>query len=492
MRSPLLSLLALTLATPVALRAQQPVTATLTIEDAIAISRRYNPDYLNAVNNRRNANAAVRSAYGALLPQLSTDFSAQYQQAGQQIVSGSALGASSAITQSSYGIGLTYRLNLASFIAPKVQRANRDAVEADIAGNAEVLRNNVAQQYLSVLQAEARATLQDTLVAQAQQQVELARVRTQVGAGTQLDVRRAEVALGQQQVAALKAHNDIEIEKLRLFQQLGVEQPSSVRLTSTFAVTPPALSVEQVLDLARHENPLLKASTSRERVAGLNVSRSRSEYSPTLSVSTGIGGYTYQYTNSDYVVRSTALGMAQQQAACVRSEEVRAAVGLPNELSNCSTRYTFTDAQAAQVRADNRTFPFNFTNSPRSIVATLSFPLFDGFSREQRLQEAQAGREDARYAVRAQELALTANVTGAYLTLVTAEKTVAIQEQNSAKARDELTLAQERYRVGAATFLDVSDARASYERAENDRINAVYDYHKAYAALESAVGRPIR
>ena len=31
-----------------------------------------------------------------------------------------------------------------------------------------------------------------------------------------------------------------------------------------------------------------------------------------------------------------------------------------------------------------------------------------------------------------------------------------------------------------------------FERAENDRINAIYDFHKAYAALESAIGRPLR
>ena len=28
--------------------------------------------------------------------------------------------------------------------------------------------------------------------------------------------------------------------------------------------------------------------------------------------------------------------------------------------------------------------------------------------------------------------------------------------------------------------------------AESDRINAIYDYHKAFAALESAVGHPLR
>jgi outer membrane protein TolC len=38
----------------------------------------------------------------------------------------------------------------------------------------------------------------------------------------------------------------------------------------------------------------------------------------------------------------------------------------------------------------------------------------------------------------------------------------------------------------------VTDARAALERAETDRINAVYSYQTAFAALESAVGRTLR
>ena len=66
-------------------------------------------------------------------------------------------------------------------------------------------------------------------------------------------------------------------------------------------------------------------------------------------------------------------------------------------------------------------------------------------------------------------------------------------DRDAAPTLDEaLALAEERYRVGATTFVEVAQARADYERAETDRINAVYDYHKAFAALESAVGRPLR
>ena len=44
----------------------------------------------------------------------------------------------------------------------------------------------------------------------------------------------------------------------------------------------------------------------------------------------------------------------------------------------------------------------------------------------------------------------------------------------------------------AVTFLDVTTSRGTYEQAQIDRLNAIYDYHKAFAALESAVGRPLR
>ncbi len=465
--------------------------STLSMDEAIAIARRNNPDFLQTVNNRHTASAAVRSAYGALLPTADASFAATRQQSGQQIVSGSSLGASSDINQSSYRIGFGYRLNSATLITPSLQRANKEAVEADITGAAQILRDNVARQYLTALQAEARADLQDSLLVAAQAQRVLAQAREIVGSGTQLDVQRAEVTLGQQQVAILQARNQIEIEKLKLFQLMGVQQPANVRLVTNLDVRPTKLSLQELLESAHRQNPVVLALRSRKRVADLNVRRERGEYSPTLSLSTGIGGYTYGYVNDNFPVAQAQASTLASKTSCIRTEEVRAALNLSNNLASCSA-IAFTDAQAAALRTQNSRFPFNFTKAPRSITAALSLPLFDGFAREERVQQAIVAREDALLGIRSRELGLNAEVTGAYLTLTTAEKTVALQQQNSAKAKQELTLVQERYRVGATTYVDVMQARADYERAENDRINAVYDYHKAFAALESAVGHPLR
>ena len=488
--------LILALLVPAGARAQTAAPAstqiaTLSLDEAINLARRNNPIHLATINNRRTADAAVRAARGQLLPSADASFFAQRQQGGRQIFGGTSLGASSDINQSQYQIGIGYRVNRATFVTPKLERASRDAVEADITGSAEILRSNVTQQYLLVLQAQDRATLQDTLLVQAQTQLVLAQARALVGSGTQLDVSRAEVTVGQQQVQVIQARNQIEIEKLRLFQQMGVEQPADVTLTTQFTtlVEPPPLS--DLLGMARKQNPVVLALRSREKVADLNVKRAKSEYSPSLSIQTGISGYTYSYANSGFLVQQATASAVQAQESCIRTEEVRAALNLSNNLGQCSA-IALTDAQISRLRSENRQFPFNFQSSPKSISATLSLPLFDGFAREQRVQEAQASSDDARFNVRARELALTADVTAAYLTLTTAAKTAALQAQNAAKARLELKFTQDRYRSGAVSLVDVTDARAAFERAESDRINAVFDYHKAFAALESAVGRPLR
>jgi outer membrane protein TolC len=147
---------------------------------------------------------------------------------------------------------------------------------------------------------------------------------------------------------------------------------------------------------------------------------------------------------------------------------------------------------AQSIRDRNSQFPFSFQRSPLALSAMLSLPLFDNFNREERVQQAQVAHDDAIYSVKAKDLALTADVTQAYRTLTTAVETVRLQEQNAAKAKEELSYAEERYKVGASTFLDVVTSRGTYEQALIDRVTAVYDYHKAFAALENAVGHPLR
>jgi|SRR5689334_410894 len=467
------------------------VPTTLTLDEAIVLARQNNPTFLTTANERKSADAQVRQAYGALLPSSNASFYAAYQQGGDIFVNGGSLQVGSDQRQSQYNLNLNYRINAGTLVQPRAARANRIAADADITGAAETMRSTVTQQYITALRAEANASLQDTLVQTQRANLELAKARVAVGADNILAVRRAEVTLGQAEVAALTAHNTADVEKVRLFQQMGVQPPGGVQLTTTFAVAKPTFTLDSVLDLARRVNPAVRALRERENSAGWNVRVAQSSYTPTLQLQTGWSGTSFQYTNSDFPVQQVVSSNQRNLASCLSQDSIRLALNMSS--LGCGARFgPLTDAQAAAIRADNNAFPFKFQRSPLSLSAIVSIPIFDNFSREQRVEQAQVDRDNARLLVRARELQTTADVTQSYLNLVTAARTVELQEVNAQKAREELTYAQERYRVGAATFLDVTTSSGAFVQAQVDRINAIYDYHRAYAALEAAVGRPLR
>jgi outer membrane protein len=468
--------------------AQSQAPSTLTLDEAIQLARRNNPTFLQTVNARRTADAQVRTAYGSLLPSIDAQLSGRYQQSGRQFVQGIGLQNESDIMQGNYYLGASYTLNSDVLFQPRLARANREAAEADVSGNAELLRATVTQQYLGVLQAQARAALQDTLIATARAQLELARARQAVGSGTILDVRQAEVALGQAEVNALQQQNLARVTLLRLFQQLGISRPDSVTLTTRFSITPVTFNLDSLKGLAREHNPGLEALRSRERAASTNVRARQGSYLPTLSLSTGFGGNASQFTNSQFLVDQVSADRISDFESCSTMDSLRTGAGMPG-LSCASAFPPLSPAEAAAIRSSNN---FSWTKAPRSFSAFISLPIFDNFQREQRLQEAQYQRDNARFNVRARELQTEADVVEAYLNVQTALRTIELQAVNAQRAREQVAFAEERYRVGAATFLDVTTARSQAEQAQIDHLNAIYDYHRQFAALENAVGRPLR
>src|SRR5262245_22748523 len=470
--------------------AQQPAArgGALSLEDAISTARKNNPLFLQTENGLRVQDAQVRAAYGQLLPRASAGFDTRYQQGGTQYYQGVALGGGSTDAyNSSYYVGLNYDVTAAIRYAPRAAKANRDAAQADITSGAELLRANVTQAYITALQSEATAAVLDTLVETASGQLDLVNAKMKVGAGTIIDVRGAEVALGQARVNALTAHNTAEINKLRLYQVMGVPAELSTKLTTTFQVAEPKFSLDSLIDLARRVNPDLAARKSRQTAAEAEIGVAKSSYLPTLSLGTGYSTQAFGYANSDVLVQQAVVGAAGNWRNCLTADSIRVGAGLAAK--GCGTG-TLSEETLSEIRASNK--PFKFNKAPYGVSASLSLPIFNGFVREQSMENARVQRDNAVYDVRARNLQLTTDVTQAYLNLVTAAKTVELQTQIAAKAAEDFALSEASYRVGAKTFLDVSTARAQYERTQIDRVNAVYEYHKAFAALENAVGRPLR
>ena len=484
--------LAAALLLPLAAHAQQPAAAvppTLSVEQAVELAQANNPQLRQSLNARRSAAAATRSAYGQLLPNVNSSAGLSWREGRQQVFNGVGFGANANTIGSSASLSASISYGLDVFLQPRASKLAERATDAEADAASQQLRTTVTQQYLIALQAQARSVLQDTLLESNRLQVDLAKAKLAAGSATVLDVQRAEVALGQQRVQVIQTRNALAIEKLRLFENLGVTAPTSdVSLTTTFTVGAVSNSLPDLIELARKGNPNVVARREREDAAAVNQRIARAAYLPQFSLSAGYGGFTNGFTDNNFPVSQALSG---KQSGCFQRGSVLAIVGQPFDPATC-TGITLTDAEISAARSSNNNFPFSLTRNPYNVNAQFSLPLFNGWQREQRVAEASVARDNARHAVRQQELAAQQAVRVAYLNLDAARQTVAIQDDNGKLAREALLLAETRYRVGQATFLDVANARADFSRAENDRITAVYDFHRAFAALEQAVGRRLR
>ena len=72
-----------------------------------------------------------------------------------------------------------------------------------------------------------------------------------------------------------------------------------------------------------------------------------------------------------------------------------------------------------------------------------------------------------------------------------AEQQLLLLEESVEVAREDFRVQQERYGLGAATILELVSSQIALLQAENDLINARYDYQIARAELESLVGREL-
>jgi outer membrane protein len=488
------TLIAALLAMPPRASGQQPsVPATLSLADAIAIARQHSPAYRQARNDAAPAAWGVRNAWSSmLLPSLTAGAGVAYTGPGEQTFLSSSFEQDVATIASYYDLSLGWQLSGTTLSQPGLARAQQRSAEAGIEGAERALVAGVTQQYLTVLQAVENADVARKTLERNDEFLKLAEARYNVGRASLIDVRQAQVARGQAAVGLLRAETAVSVEKLRLFQQLGVEAPvdvSLVRLSDTFTVTAPTSQLNQLLDLAAEHNPSLQALRARRAAATWGVRAATSSYAPTVSLSAGWSGFTQQFTDVEPLIRSQQQAYGFQYNSCQENNQIRQSAGLPPD--DCSA-YVWGASQEQALRERNSVFPFDFTRQPFQARLTVSLPLFTNFARPQRVSEARAQEDDLAEAVRARGLEVHTEVSQAYLYRETAHRAIGIQDTSRTAAREQLLLATERYRVGSGTFFELLDAQVAALRAEYDYVSAIYDYHRATAALEAAVGRPLR
>lgn len=504
----LLALLVVSGAHGASAQAAPPVPRQLSLSEALVLARQNSPTYRQTLNDEGPAAAAVRAAYGALFPTLNASTGFGYSRAGRQTIANQVFSQGSPTVSSSYNVSASWSLSMRSLLAPNQQKAQQEVVEENITGAGVSLTADVTTQYIAALRAAEQVAVTRQQLARNDDFLTLARSRQAVGQTSIIDVRQAEVNRGRSEVALLRALQAETEAKIELLRRLGLpagDGVDSMRLTQVFVLAEPSFTLDALLAAAGVDNPSIRAADAQERSARIGVKSARAAYLPSLSVSTGLAGFTQQFTDIEPQLAG-ALSSAQGTAGnCDFQNGILSRLTSPHPspnggvINDCNS-YAGLDVTGTALQADisqairdrNSGWPFSYTRQPWSISAGVSMPLWDGFSRAQGVSQARASQDDAREAARARRLEVAGTVQGRLGSVRTAYQAARIQEVNRTLAREQLSLAQDRYRIGQGTALEVADAQNAVTQAEADYVTAVYDYHQAVAALEAAVGRPLR
>lgn len=476
--------------------AQEAIPPSLSLEDAVRIAHRNSPLLQADLNNTDIADWNIKAAYGALIPSASAGSNLSWQGSGEQQVGSVTLselgfGNQPSYYFSSYRLGLSYTVDGRVLLALPQAKADRVAQVAQGEASAAQVVFLVTQAYLDVLRQQEALTLAQQELERAQGNLRLAQGQMEVGSGTPLDTRQAEVAVGRARVSVLISENAVRTGKFRLSQQMGLDPQDGFDLVTNFEIAEPRWNEGELVSLAMEKNPSLRGLRASQKTQEYSVKMARSAFLPTFSLSAGTSGFAREASDPDYLVAQAELSSLGRIAQCEATNDLYSRLANPLPPSDCS-QYLFTEAQRQSVVNQNNAFPFDFVRQPPSATLAISLPIFQGRRRQRDVEMARVAEDDLRYQVRNSELALKADIASGLANLQTAYQAALIEVENQVWADEQHRLAQERYRLGSATFLELVEAETVKAGADRDRIAAIFAYHDALANLENVVGTSLR
>ena len=425
------------LAAPVLLHAQGASVGgarPISLAEAVTQAQRNAPAAVQARGTLRTTAAATRSAYGAFVPTVTANIGAA-NTTGQVNQNGNLVPAGGANPWSSTN-GITASVDLFTGFRRlndlKRAHADENAAEQNETVQKFTVAFSVKQQYFAALSARESEAAAASQVEQAQQQFRAAAARVQAGAATKSDSLRAVILVGNARLAQLTAQNNVRVANAALTRLIASPVPVTPIVADTADPAPIALDSAALGALAE-SGPTVRQATANLTAAQASARAARSTYLPNVSLAYAVAGSN------------------------------------PSPNFNVGGQYAYRN----------------------NLSLAISYPLFNGFVREQTAASTSAAEENAQAALRDGTLfarQVFVQVLGA---LRTAREQIAIQHASVEAAEEDLRVQTQRYALGASTLLDVLTSQTALNQARAALIQARFDYRNAKAQLEQLVGRDL-
>ncbi len=407
------------------------VVDTVTLDEAVARALEVNPQVVQASTALGTAEYATRQAYASMLPSLSFSSGASAS-SSQRYDPQTNIQLTN--QSNSYSAGLSSNMDLfaggRNLAQVRSARASESAAEATLTARRFDVALSAKTAFFAVLRAEDLIELTKQQIEQAEAQQLAARQRLQAGQATRSDVLRARLQVRNAQQAWLQAETQRRTAMYALGQAAGITGAVEAARPEQLEPQPLALSGAAMRELVLAQAPTVLSAEANLNVARSGLSQARAQWVPTLGLSGG-----YNWANSDAAL------------------------------------------------AGGRT---SWSTSVR-----LSYPLFNGLQREAAVDRANAQVTLATAQAEDASRAVVTEVERLLASVQLAEQQLALLQESVAVAGEDYRVQKERYDHGAGTILDLVSSQIALTQAENDLINARYDYLLAKSELESLIGRTL-
>jgi outer membrane protein TolC len=432
------------LLTVVAAAEEQPIAPgeELTLERAVALALELHPARMAAQAQAGAARERIGEARSSLLPQVFGV--AEYLRATDNGIGDTTYLTAPGVTRApSTGRHVnqltdTFDNYLASVAAFQYLfdfgRTHGLVEQRDAEADAEAARSRlveldlvfqVSKAYFDLLAAKEIVTVFEQAVAQREQHLREAQVKSQAGLKPEIDVYTAQSDLARAQLQLVDARNGVATAKVALDNAMGLgdrapeytlsEQLSPGRITETS---------EQYLARAIEQRPDLKMLVDEARAAGAEIKQYRSDYLPRVG---GVAGY--------------------------------------------------------NVRGQDATPGNNYY-----VGMVVTWPIFNGFLTDHQVEEARLKQDAVKHGIEDLRQQIVLQVKRSFLDWQASLDRIHQAEATLAASRAELELAEKRYETGLGSIIELTDAQRRFTEDGAAQVNALAGFSIARAALNRDTG----
>jgi outer membrane protein len=288
---------------------------------------------------------------------------------------------------------------------------------------------NATEAFYAAAAASGIVAVAEQRLQRARDQMDAAQTRLELGTATQSDALRAELEVGNAELALLDAQSAMRNTALELGRRAGVAgqvRPADAALPDR---GPPLPETEVLVRRATATAPAVLAANATLRSRRAERLATYSPYLPTVRLT---GGYDW-------------------------------------------SAFTFPPQERSW-----------------SMRVTASLPVFNNFQREANVQRALTAERLAEARAHDAEIAARVAVESAAADITSAERRVEIADRGVILAREDLRVQEERYTIGVATILELQTSQVALSDAEIAAVRARQALGTATARLEAILGQRLR